>query len=83
MNHRVIVLLASMLCLVSRHALAHPGHGDTDPDSWRHYLTEPVHVVVLAAALAAVVVAIFFARAGYRARRDARAAARATAPVDR
>jgi hypothetical protein len=34
---------------------AHPGHGSTDPSSWRHYLTEPLHVaVVVLAAIAAV-----------------------------
>jgi hypothetical protein len=34
---------------------AHPGHGHTDPGSWTHYLTEPVHVIPLALAVGAVV----------------------------
>jgi len=29
----------------------HPGHGDTDPTSWRHYLTEPLHTALLTALL--------------------------------
>ncbi len=29
-------------------ALAHPGHGTTDPGSLLHYLTEPVHVLPVA-----------------------------------
>jgi len=33
----------------------HPGHGHTDPGSWTHYLTEPVHVIPLAFAAIAVV----------------------------
>ena len=36
-------------------SLAHPGHGTTDPSSWRHYLTEPLHVVVIAGAALLVV----------------------------
>ena len=31
-------------------ALAHPGHGHTDPNGLLHYLTEPVHVVQILAA---------------------------------
>ena len=29
--------------------LTHPGHGATASPGWAHYLTEPVHVVVLVA----------------------------------
>jgi len=44
--------------LFSSSVFAHPGHGTTDPQSWTHYLTEPVHVGVAAAiAVSAVVVA--------------------------
>ena len=32
----------------------HPGHGTTDPSSLVHYLTEPVHVIMLATAAATV-----------------------------
>ena len=31
---------------------AHPGHGTTDPSSWRHYLTEPIHGIAAVAAIA-------------------------------
>jgi hypothetical protein len=44
-------------------AFAHPGHGDTEPDSWLHYLTEPVHVIGLVAAIAIVAVAVIGLRA--------------------
>ena len=33
----------------------HPGHGTTDPSSWRHYLTEPVHVITAVVAIAAAI----------------------------
>lgn len=36
-------------------AFAHPGHGHTDPGSWTHYLTEPVHVAAIAAAALVVI----------------------------
>ena len=36
-------------------SLAHPGHGTTDPSSWRHYLTEPMHIVAFAAVASVVV----------------------------
>lgn len=44
----------------------HPGHGTTDPSSWRHYLTEPVHVIVVAAAIVAAVALWRFALARER-----------------
>jgi hypothetical protein len=40
----------------------HPGHGHTDPASWTHYLTEPVHVIPLALAAGAVVSTFWFGR---------------------
>jgi hypothetical protein len=48
-------------------ALAHPGHGSSelsaDPQSMVHYLTEPVHAVVILSAVALVLVAAgWFAR---------------------
>jgi hypothetical protein len=48
------MLLAIVVCLVPAVALAHPGHGDGEPSSWRHYLTEPIHVLVVVAAVAAI-----------------------------
>lgn len=50
---RATSLLAALVASSPIVAHAHPGHGTTDPDSWAHYLTEPVHVVTLVAALAA------------------------------
>jgi len=44
-------------------AFAHPGHGDTEPESWSHYLNEPVHVLGLAAAIAIILVAVLGLRA--------------------
>ena len=40
----------------------HPGHGTTDPHTWRHYLTEPLHVVGIVAALAVLGLLVFFWR---------------------
>ena len=42
-----------MAAITSLLAFAHPGHGMTDPASWTHYLTEPVHVVLAAVAISA------------------------------
>lgn len=50
-------------------ALAHPGHGTTDPASWAHYLGEPLHVALLGGlALAAVALLRF----GWRKARNER-----------
>jgi hypothetical protein len=49
-------------CLIPSLAFAHPGHGTTDPSSWRHYLTEPIHVAMLASALVLVVTSVFEVR---------------------
>jgi len=57
-----VLLLALLLCCIPALAFAHPGHGHTDPGSWRHYLTEPVHVGLLASALALVVSVVFYRR---------------------
>lgn len=40
----------------------HPGHGQTDPESWTHYVTEPVHAIPLALAAASLVAAGWFGR---------------------
>ena len=42
------------LLLLPATAFAHPGHGHTEPGTWTHYLTEPVHVAAVAAAIAVV-----------------------------
>ena len=52
MNARILVLL---VMLGPSLAHAHPGHGETEPDSWLHFLTEPVHVISLAIAILALV----------------------------
>ena len=64
MKHLIVALTA----LAPAVALAHPGHGHTEPASWTHYLTEPVHVVVLAAS-AALVILVHRARRRRRERR--------------
>ncbi len=56
MKTRLLAFTALALGLVPAVAFAHPGHGHTDPSTWRHYLTEPLHVAVLAVAAAAVLV---------------------------
>jgi hypothetical protein len=38
-------LTAVIIATTSRIALAHPGHGVTDPDSVAHQIVEPVHAV--------------------------------------
>lgn len=48
--------LAALLSFVPTVALAHPGHGTTEPQSWIHYLTEPGHVALLGGAAIGVVV---------------------------
>ena len=63
MNFRSILVV--LFLLVPALALAHPGHGETDPGSWTHYLTEPVHVIVLAAVVA-VIAAIGWRRSRVR-----------------
>jgi hypothetical protein len=62
----VTTRLATLLALVPSIAAAHPGHGHTDPDSWRHYLTEPIHIAALAGVAA---LAIGIGSAWRRARR--------------
>jgi hypothetical protein len=52
-------------------ALAHAGHGHTDPSSILHMLTEPVHAALLAAP-AALGVALLWARRGRRSRTERR-----------
>jgi putative copper export protein len=67
---RLTALLASLA--VPTTALAHPGHGTTEPDSWAHYLTEPLHVAVIAAAVS---LALGVGLAWRRSRRASRATA--------
>lgn len=47
--------LAALLVFVPNLALAHPGHGETAPESWTHYLTEPMHVLSLAMTVSLIV----------------------------
>lgn len=50
------VLLGALLAPAT--ALAHPGHGETAPDGWLHYLTEPAHVMLLVALGSVAVVGV-------------------------
>lgn len=52
MNARILVVLAM---LIPSLAFGHPGHGETQPDTWMHFLSEPVHVISLAIAIVAIV----------------------------
>ena len=58
--------LATLLAFVPALAIAHPGHGHTAPESWTHYLTEPLHAGVLAGAAVASVVLVRLWRARRR-----------------
>jgi hypothetical protein len=43
-------------------ALAHPGHGGTEPTSLVHYVVEPAHAIPIGLVIAAIVVAGFVFR---------------------
>lgn len=62
-------LVAAATVLSPAVALGHPGHGTTEPHSWAHYLTEPVHIFGVAAIAA---VAILAERARSRRRAGSR-----------
>ena len=51
MNYFRKIFLASILLFIMNQTtlLAHPGHGDTGGHSLLHYLTEPMHAMVLGA----------------------------------
>lgn len=49
--------LALLLSFAPSVAAAHPGHGHTEPATWVHYLTEPLHVAVLVGGSLAAIVA--------------------------
>jgi hydrogenase/urease accessory protein HupE len=77
MTGSVKKLLALALVAAPTTALAHPGHGTTEPTSAAHYLVEPAHL----AAFAAVSVVIGLGFALLRSRRARRDAERQTSPV--
>lgn len=66
MRKTTIAWTRATALFVSGTALAHSGHGGTEPDSISHYLLEPLHV---AAAATAVVAVVAFAAYRVRARR--------------
>ena len=55
------------LALAPATALAHPGHGTTDPGSVAHYLLDPVHAMIFGVATCMAV----FTAVGWRRRRRA------------
>jgi hypothetical protein len=62
----LIAALTVLATLAPGQAFAHPGHGHTDPQSWAHYLTEPLHVAMLAATAALVLPVLLVRRARRR-----------------
>ena len=42
--------------------MTHPGHGQTDATSWRHYLTEPEHILAFAAVVVLVIAWLLYRR---------------------
>jgi membrane protein DedA with SNARE-associated domain len=66
-------IFPALVTLAPAVAFAHPGHGGTDPASWVHHLTEPLHVAVLAGAAVAIGAAVYWRRMRRaRARRASR-----------
>ncbi|MFV0446035.1 MAG: hypothetical protein ACK5Q5_20860 [Planctomycetaceae bacterium] len=53
---RILVIVAA-LCALPSTVLAHPGHGETAPDSLTHYAFEPVHLLPVVTLLAVAMVA--------------------------
>lgn len=67
-------LSSALFLLLPAAAAAHPGHGSVEADSALHYFAEPVHALLLAAALAGGIVALWARRGGARRRRSRDAA---------
>lgn len=61
MRTRIFTLIALLSVLVPSMALAHPGHGTFDGISVMHYLTSPLHVILVLAIVLVNVFAIRFA----------------------
>lgn len=61
-------VLSAAIVLLGSAALAHPGHGLTDGNSWLHWLTEPVHVAPQAALAALAVWGLRRSRSARRTR---------------
>lgn len=47
------VVAATVTTLAASSSWAHPGHGTTSADAPAHYLTEPLHLALLVAAVVA------------------------------
>lgn len=70
MTSRRATFFAMLCTLLPATALAHPGHGATDPADATHYFTEPLHAIVVAVGAS---VAALAAIAWQKGRRRARA----------
>jgi len=57
MERRIIALAIGAILGWAAAALAHPGHGVTNPSSPPHYLVEPVHAGIAAVVAATALVA--------------------------
>ena len=42
--------------------MTHPGHGQPDVTTWRHYLTEPEHILAFVAVVALVIAWLLYRR---------------------
>lgn len=65
---RVLVFVVTFLALPAA-ALAHPGHGHTDPNTLQHYLLEPQHLLLLVGGGFAIGLVFRRLRLFWRARR--------------
>jgi hypothetical protein len=54
---RISLALAAIYTALPSLASAHSDHGSTDSGTWNHYLSEPLHVAVMGAALAGLALA--------------------------
>lgn len=63
------IAAATVVVALPAAALAHPGHGSTDPHGALHHLLEPFHALVLGSIVASAVVLRILARRSARSER--------------
>lgn len=57
MTRLYVSIVVAMVAVSPAAAMAHPGHGQTPPESVLHFFLEPVHAVVIIAAAAGIAIA--------------------------